>query len=178
MACYHRYRLLLNGQQIRTTTMTRLALSDVHDEVTTGFSTLAGSVVASERNITSTIEEIRTLGVRQSEDVQNLSARLQGSRQRAFIRDQYVIFSHPTPVIHPLQVWDIIPGDIHIIAPVTHSLTKYRTVRYQDSYCTVENSDTRKVIRKYQTSCKNREDAMKVSVSYPVSSARSTCSVF
>ncbi len=86
MACYHRYRLLLNGQQIRTTTMTRLALSDVHDEVTTGFSTLAGSVVASERNITSTIEEIRTLGVRQSEDVQNLSARLQGSRQRGLYK--------------------------------------------------------------------------------------------
>ncbi len=66
--------------------MTRLALSDVHDEVTTGFSALTGSVETSERNITSTIkdniEEIRTWGARQSSDLQNLSERLQGSQQR------------------------------------------------------------------------------------------------
>ncbi|PBK81772.1 hypothetical protein ARMGADRAFT_1091002 [Armillaria gallica] len=135
---------------IRTTTMTRLALSDVHDEVTTGFSTLTGSVETSERNITSTIkdniEEIRTWGARQSEDMQNLSARLQGSQQRGLYKG---------------SVWDIIPGDIHIITPVTHSLMKYCTVKYQDSYCTIENSNTQKVICKYQTSGKNREDAMK-----------------
>ncbi len=95
-----------------------------------------------------------------------------------FIRDRYVIFNHSTPVIQHLQVWDVIPGDIHIIAPVTRSLRKYRTVRYQDSYCTIENSDTRKVIRKYQTSGDDREDTIEVSVYYPVSLARSTCSVF
>ncbi len=42
-----------DGQQIRTTTMTRLALSDVHEEVVA----LTGSVAASERNITSTIKD-------------------------------------------------------------------------------------------------------------------------
>ncbi|PBK71092.1 hypothetical protein ARMSODRAFT_63304 [Armillaria solidipes] len=135
---------------IRTTTMTRLVLSDVHDEVTTGFSNLTGSVVASERNITSTIkdniQEIRTWGARQSEDMQNLSTRLQDSLRRGLYKG---------------SVWDIIPGDIHIIAPVTRSSTKCRVVRYQDSYCTIENSDTRKVIRKYQTSGDNRENAMK-----------------
>ncbi|KAK0227493.1 hypothetical protein EDD85DRAFT_975177 [Armillaria nabsnona] len=135
---------------IRTTTMTRLALSDVHDEVTTGFSTLTGSVETSERNITSTIrdnfEEIRTWGVRQSEDMQNLSAGLQGSLRRGLYKG---------------SVWNIVPGDIHIIEPVTRSSTKCRAVRYQDSYCTIENSDTRKVIRKYQTSGRNREDPMK-----------------
>ncbi|SJL12463.1 uncharacterized protein ARMOST_15890 [Armillaria ostoyae] len=133
---------------IRTTTMTQFALCDVHNDITTGFSTLTGSVEASERNITSTIkdgiEEICTLGARQSEDMQNLAARLQGSRQRGLYKG---------------SVWDIIPGDIHIIEPVTRSLTKCRVVRYQDSYCTIENSDTRKVIRKYQASS-DREDAM------------------
>ncbi|PBK71127.1 hypothetical protein ARMSODRAFT_973602 [Armillaria solidipes] len=134
---------------IRTTTMTRLVLSDVHDEVTTGFSNLTGSMEASERNITSTIkdniQEIRTWGARQSEDMQNLSPRLQGSLRRGLYKG---------------SVWDIIPGDIHIIAPVTRSSTKCRAVRYQDSYCTIENSDTRKVIRKYQASGDDREDAM------------------
>ncbi|KAK0431065.1 hypothetical protein EV421DRAFT_201476 [Armillaria borealis] len=135
---------------IRTTTMTRLALSDVHDEVTTGFSSLTGFVEASERNITSTIkdniQEIRTWGVRQSEDMQNPPARLQGSLRRGLYKG---------------SVWDIIPGDIHIIAPVTRSPTKYCVVRYQDSYCTIEHSDTRKVIRKYQASSDDRENAMK-----------------
>ncbi len=162
--------------------MTRLALSDVHDEVTTGFSTLTGSVETSERNITSTIkdniEEIRTWGARQSEDMQNLSARLQGSLRRGLYKGSVYDFNHSSPVIQHLQVWEIIPGDIHIIAPATRSLMKYGTVRYQDSYCTIEDSDTRKIIRKYQTSGENREDAIKVSASYPVSSARSTCSVF
>ncbi len=84
------FNLLLNGQQIRTTTMTCLGLSDVHHEVNMGFSTLTGSVEASERNITSTIkdniEEIRTWGARQSEDMQNLSARLRGSLQRGLYK--------------------------------------------------------------------------------------------
>ncbi|KAK0421910.1 hypothetical protein EV421DRAFT_1867648 [Armillaria borealis] len=127
-------------------TITHLTLSDVRGDVTAGFSTLTGSMEASERNITTikdNIEEIRTLGVRQSEDMQNLSASL---RQRGLYKG---------------SVWDIVPGDIHIIAPVTRSLGKYRTVRYQDSYCTIENSDTRKVIRKYQTSGDNRENTMK-----------------
>ncbi|KAK0443641.1 hypothetical protein EV421DRAFT_1735758 [Armillaria borealis] len=136
---------------IRTTTMTQLALSDVHDEVIMGFSTLTGSVEASERNITSTIkdniEEIRTLGARQSENMENLSTKLQGSRQWGLYKG---------------SVWDIIPGDIHIIAPVTRSLTNYRVVRYQDSYCTVENSDTQKVIREYLTSADNRKEAIEV----------------
>ncbi|PBK81769.1 hypothetical protein ARMGADRAFT_1091000 [Armillaria gallica] len=134
---------------IHTTTMTCLGLSDVHHEVTMGFSALTGSVEASERNIISTIkdniEEIRTWGARQSEDMQNLSERLQGSQQRGLYKG---------------SVWNIIPGDIHIIEPVTRSSTKYRVVRYQDSYCTIENSDTRKVIRKYQASGDDREDAM------------------
>ncbi len=89
-----------------------------------------------------------------------------------------MIFCHYTLVIQPSQVWNIIPGDIHIIKPVTRSSMKYRAVRYQDSYCTIENSDTRKVIRKYQASGDDREDVMEVSVYYPVSSARSTSSVF
>ncbi|KAK0227482.1 hypothetical protein EDD85DRAFT_975149 [Armillaria nabsnona] len=133
---------------IRTTTMTRLVLSDVHDEVTTGFSTLNGSVAASERNITSTIEdnieEIRTWGARQSEDIQKLSARLQGSRQWD---------------IYKGKVWDIIPGDIRIIKRATASFCC--TVTYKDSYCTIGNSNTWKIIREYQAPGDNGEDPMK-----------------
>ncbi len=71
--------------------MTQLTLSDVHGDVTTGFSTLAGSVKESERNIASTIkdntEEIRTMGARQSENMENLSTRLsQASRQRGLYK--------------------------------------------------------------------------------------------
>ncbi len=89
--------------------MTRLALSDVHDDVTTGFSTLTGSMEASERDITSfikdNIEEIRTWGARQSEDMQNRSARLQGSQQRSLYKGSVCeIFCHSTPVIQPLQI--------------------------------------------------------------------------
>ncbi|PBK81784.1 hypothetical protein ARMGADRAFT_774629 [Armillaria gallica] len=77
---------------IRTTTMTRLALSDVHEEVVAGFNTLTGSVAASERNITSTIRDninkIRIWGARQSEDMQNLSARLQGSQRWGIYKGQ------------------------------------------------------------------------------------------
>ncbi len=67
-------------------TMAQLALSDIHDDVTTGFSTLTDSVAASERIITSTIkdniEEIRTLGTQQRENIENLSTRLlQDSRR-------------------------------------------------------------------------------------------------
>ncbi|PBK79050.1 hypothetical protein ARMGADRAFT_1093515 [Armillaria gallica] len=129
---------------IHTMTMTHLTLSDVHSDVTTGFSTLTGSMEASQRNLTSikdNIEEIHIWGAQQSKDMQNLSARLQDSLQQGLYKG---------------LVWDIIPGDIHIIAPVTCSLTKYHTIRYQDSYCTIENSDTQKIIHKYQSS-----DAMK-----------------
>ncbi|KAK0443638.1 hypothetical protein EV421DRAFT_528643 [Armillaria borealis] len=133
---------------IRTTTMTRLTLSDVHEEVTTGFSSLTGFVEASERNITSTIkdniQEMRTLGVQQSE---NLPTRLsQASRQRGLYKG---------------VVWDIIPGDIHIIKRTAHSLRRYRTnITYKDSYCTIENSNTPKIIREYQAHGHNGEDAM------------------
>ncbi len=77
-----------DGQQIRTTTMTRLALSDVHEEVVA----LTGSVAASERNITSTIKDninkMRIWGARQSEDMQNLSERLQGSQRWGIYKGQ------------------------------------------------------------------------------------------
>ncbi|KAK0186764.1 hypothetical protein F5146DRAFT_1067326, partial [Armillaria mellea] len=89
---------------IRTTTMTRLALSDVHDDATMRFSTLTGSVEASERNVIAVIKDniqgIRTLSVQQSEKIDNLSTTLsQASRQRGLYKG---------------VVWDIIPGDIHI----------------------------------------------------------------
>ncbi len=83
---------LFDGQQIRTTTMTRLALSDVHEEVVAGFNALTGSVAASERNITSTIKDninkMRIWGARQSEDMQNLSERLQGSQRWGIYKGQ------------------------------------------------------------------------------------------
>ncbi|SJL12476.1 uncharacterized protein ARMOST_15903 [Armillaria ostoyae] len=116
---------------IRTMTMTHLTLSDVRGDVTAGFSTLTGSMEASERNITSikhNIEEIRTLGVHQSENIENISTRLlQASRQRGLYKE---------------MVWDVIPGDI------------------RDSYCTVENSNTPKIIREYQAHGNDGEDAM------------------
>ncbi|KAK0235533.1 hypothetical protein EDD85DRAFT_1025237 [Armillaria nabsnona] len=131
---------------IRTTAMTQFALCEVHNDVTTGFSTLIGAVEASERNITSTIKDsIEEMRTSQNENMENLLKILQGSRQRGFYKG---------------SVWDIIPGDIHIIEPVTRSSTKCRAVRYQDSYCTIENSDTRKVIRKYHPSGDDKEDAM------------------
>ncbi len=70
-----------------------------------------------------------------------------------------------------LQVWDIIPGDIHVIKPATRSLRCYRIgITYRDSYCTVENSNTRKIIREYQAHGSSGEDVMdfKVSERYPV----------
>ncbi|KAK0458206.1 uncharacterized protein EV420DRAFT_1544157 [Desarmillaria tabescens] len=102
---------------VRTMTMTRLALSDVQDEITTRFGTLA------ERNITSAIkdniEEMRTWGVR-----------------------------------------DIIPGDIYVIKPATLSFRSCRAIGYKDSYCTVENSNTLKIIREYQALGDDKEDAI------------------
>ncbi|SJL12537.1 uncharacterized protein ARMOST_15965 [Armillaria ostoyae] len=129
--------------------MTQLALSDVHDEVITGFSDLTGYVAASERNITSTIKdnikEIRTWGAQESEGMQNLSERLQGSQQGR---------------IYKGQVWDVIPGDIRIIKQATRSLGSYRTVTYKDSYCTIGNSNTWRIIRKYQAPGDNGEDPL------------------
>ncbi|PBK81790.1 hypothetical protein ARMGADRAFT_774775 [Armillaria gallica] len=131
---------------IRTTTMTQFLLCDVHNDITMGFSTLIGSVEASERNISSTIKDsIEEMRTSQNGNMENLSKRSQGSRQWGLYKG---------------SVWNIIPGDIHIIEPVTRSSTKCRAVRYQDSYCTIENSDTRKVIRKYQASGDDREDVM------------------
>ncbi|KAK0235493.1 hypothetical protein EDD85DRAFT_77455 [Armillaria nabsnona] len=136
---------------IRTTTMTRLALSDVHDDFTVRFSALTGSIEASERNITSTIknniQEIRTLSLQRGESMEDLSTRLlQASQQRSLYKG---------------VVWDIIPGDIHIIKTVTRSLRCYRTgITYKDSYCTVENSNTLKIIREYQAHGNNGEDGM------------------
>ncbi|KAK0227496.1 hypothetical protein EDD85DRAFT_958111 [Armillaria nabsnona] len=132
---------------IRTMTMTHLTLSDVRGDVTAGFSTLAGSMEASERNITSikdNVEEIRTLGVQQNENIENLSTRLlQASRQRG--RDLY-----------KETVWNIIPGDIRIIKRVTRSSRCYCTrITYKDSHCTVENSNTPKIIRQYQAHSNN-----------------------
>ncbi|KAK0227500.1 hypothetical protein EDD85DRAFT_958113 [Armillaria nabsnona] len=132
---------------IRTMTMTHLTLSDVRGDVTAGFSTLTGSMEASERNITSikdNVEEIRTLGVQQNENIENLSTRLlQASRQRG--RDLY-----------KETVWNIIPGDIRIIKRVTRSSRCYCTrITYKDSHCTVENSNTPKIIRQYQAHSNN-----------------------
>ncbi|KAK0186765.1 hypothetical protein F5146DRAFT_1067333 [Armillaria mellea] len=101
---------------IRTTTMTHLTLSDVGANVTAGFGALTGSMEASERNITSTIKDniegIRTLDARQSEDIQNLSARLQSSRQRGLYKG---------------WIWDIIPDDIRVFKRATRSSRRYRT---------------------------------------------------
>ncbi|KAK0235498.1 hypothetical protein EDD85DRAFT_77617 [Armillaria nabsnona] len=135
---------------IRTMTMAQLALSDIHDDVTTGFSTLTDSVAASERIITSTIkdniEEIRTLGTQQCENMENLSTRLLQASRRGLYKG---------------VVWDIIPGDIHIIKRATHSLRHYRTnITYKDSYCIIENNNTPKIIREYQAHSHNGEDAM------------------
>ncbi|KAG7439069.1 uncharacterized protein BT62DRAFT_135624 [Guyanagaster necrorhizus] len=149
-----RIRAIQKSFLVRTATMTQLAVSDVQDQVAAGFSTLTGSVEASERQITSTIkeniDEIRTLGARQSENMENLSTRLlQASHQRGLYKG---------------LVWDFIPGDIRIIKPATRSLGSYcttRTVTYKDSYGTVENSDTWKIIREYQALGDNGEDAMK-----------------
>ncbi|PBK79197.1 hypothetical protein ARMGADRAFT_1093361 [Armillaria gallica] len=135
---------------IRTMTMTHLTLSDVRGDVIAGFSTLTGSVEASKRNITSikdNIEEIRTLGVHQNENMENLSTRLlQASRQRGIYKE---------------MVWDIIPGDIRVIKRATRPSKCYRTcITYKDSYCTVENSNTPKIIREYQARGNDGEDAM------------------
>ncbi len=168
--------------------MTQLALSDVHEEITTGFSTLTGSMEASERNIALTIkdniEEIRTWGARHSDNMENLSTRLLHYRlldKEVFIRGWYGIYRSSALVSQYLQVWDIIPGDIHIIKQATHSIRCYRTnITYKDSYCTVENSNTQKIIREYQVHGNNREDAMDMEVSehYPVRSVKVTCFVF
>ncbi|KAK0421729.1 hypothetical protein EV421DRAFT_1960944 [Armillaria borealis] len=116
---------------IHTMTMTHITLSDVHGDVTVGFSTLTGSMETSERNITfikDNIKEICTLGVQQNKNIENLLTRLlQASRQRGLYKG---------------MVWDIIPGDIH------------------DSYCTVENSSTLKIIREYKAHGNNGGDAM------------------
>ncbi|SJL12469.1 uncharacterized protein ARMOST_15896 [Armillaria ostoyae] len=135
---------------IRTATMTHLTLSDVRGDVTAGFSTLTGSMEASERNITSikdNIKEICTLGIQQNENIENISTRLlHASRQRGLYKG---------------VVWDIIPGDIHVIKPVTRSSRRYRAyITYKDSYCTVENSNTLKIIREYKAHGNNGGDAM------------------
>ncbi|KAK0472746.1 hypothetical protein IW261DRAFT_1506717 [Armillaria novae-zelandiae] len=133
---------------IHTTTMTQLTLSDVHNDVTMGFSTLTGSM-ASERNVISTIkdniEEIRTLGAQQSEEIKDISTRLHGSQQRSLYKG---------------SVLDIIPGDIQIIKAVTHSSRNFCTVTYKDSYCTIENSNSQKMIREYIAQGNSREGAM------------------
>ncbi len=83
--------------------MTQLALSDVHEEITTGFSTLTGSMEASERNIALTIkdniEEIRTWGARHSDNMENLSTRLlQASRQRSLYKGGGMEFTDLPPL--------------------------------------------------------------------------------
>lgn len=167
--------------------MTRLALSSVHDDFTVRFSALTGSIEASERNITSTIkdniQEIRTLGVQRDESMEDLSTRLlQASRQRSLYKGVVCIFNFIVILTlllnnEHLQVWDIIPGDIHVIKTVTRSLRCYRTgITYKDSYCTVENSNTLKIIREYQAHGNNGEDGMdlKVGEHYPVPSRKFT----
>ncbi len=90
-----------------------------------------------------------------------------------------------TPVVlfllsRALQVWDVIPGDIRIIKRATCLSERYRTITYKDSYCTVRNSNTWKIIREYQAHGDNREDTMELEVSerYPVPWAKFSCPVF
>ncbi len=57
-------------------------------------------------------------------------------------------------------------GDIHVIKPATRSSRRYRAhIASKDSYCTVENSNTMKIIREYKAHGNNGGDTMDLGVS-------------
>ncbi len=106
-------------------TTTQLVLSDIQDQVATRFSALAGAVEASERNVTSVIKdntkEICTSGVLQNETIEKLQVALRDFQQRGFYKGVVCPFSKPIMFLllmsEPLQVRDLIPGDIYLKAP-------------------------------------------------------------
>ncbi|PBK79385.1 hypothetical protein ARMGADRAFT_1172416 [Armillaria gallica] len=95
---------------IRTTTTTRLVLSDVQDQVNTRLGALADTMETAQRNVTSairdSIEEIRASGALQSETVGKLQATLQVCQQHG---------------IYKGVVRDLIPGDIYLKAPISYA---------------------------------------------------------
>ncbi len=81
---------------------------------------------ASERNVTSVIkdniEEIRTSGVLQSETMGKLQMTLRDFQQRGFYKGVVRSFGKRVKIslliFEPLQVRDLIPGDIYLKAPI------------------------------------------------------------
>ncbi len=80
----------LKGSQIRTTTTTTLAISNVQDQLNKKFSALTDTVDTSGRNLTSTMkdgmEEIRTMGVQYSETLEKFHTTLQDFQQHGLYK--------------------------------------------------------------------------------------------
>ncbi|KAK0442011.1 uncharacterized protein EV420DRAFT_1082676 [Desarmillaria tabescens] len=130
---------------IRTTTTTRLVLSDVQDQVSTKFSTLTGLVETSERTVTSIIKdnisEVLTLGITQSENIEKLRMTLlQAFRERGNV--------------YKGVVRDLVPGDIYIRAPVPRDSWQQNS-NFDEYGATID--DCPKIVRVYRVPADHKE---------------------
>ncbi len=77
-------------------------------------------------------------------------------------KERYAIMMHcmQHPYMSCLQVWDFTPGDIYLLKMEPHD--------HCHGYCTVKSSNMVKLIHIYQPHIGNKEDVMKVGMSYPV----------
>ncbi len=158
-------RFPLTRSQIRTTTTTQLVLSDVQDQVNTRFSALAGAMEASESNITSVIKdntkEIRTSGVLQSETIEKLQVALRDFQQRGFYKgvvcpfDKLIMFL--LLISLPLQVRDLIPGDIYLKAPIFYASG---SDEFDDCHAIID--DRPKLVRVFRVQADQKERVMQV----------------
>ncbi|PBK58727.1 hypothetical protein ARMSODRAFT_1034391 [Armillaria solidipes] len=134
---------------IRTTTTTRLVLSDAQDQVTTRFSALAGAVEASERNVTSVIKdnikEIRTSAVLQTETMKTLRMTLRDFQQRGLYKG---------------VVRDLIPGDIYLKASIPRSCHGGSHSDFDEYHAIID--DRPKLVRTFRVQADQQERVMQL----------------
>ncbi|KAK0451259.1 uncharacterized protein EV420DRAFT_730027 [Desarmillaria tabescens] len=145
------YRLRIQATKedflIRTTTTTRLILSDVQDQVSTEFGSLTSLVEASERAVTSLIKdntsEMLTLGITQNENMEKLQmALVQAFRERG---------------IYKGVVRNLVPGDIYIRAPIPCDSWQQNS-DFDEYDATID--DRPKIVRVYRVPADQKEQVI------------------
>ncbi len=158
-------RWLFTGSQIRTTTTTRLVLSDFQDQVNTRLGALAGAMEASERNVTSVImdniKEARTSGDLQSEKLQMT---LCDFSDEVCIREVVRNFGKRVKISllisEPLQVRDLFPGDIYLKASIPRSCHHGSHSDFDEYHAVID--DHPKIVRVFRAQADQQERVMQV----------------
>ncbi len=126
---------------------------------------------ASERNVTSVIkdniEEIRTSGVLQSETMGKLQMTLRDFQQRGFYKGVVRSFGKRVKIslliFEPLQVRDLIPGDIYLKAPISYAGFYSGSDDYEEYHAIID--DRPKIVRVFRVKADQKERVMQVCLS-------------